>query len=259
LFPQSWRTPSLEAVDRRLRSDWRHCELNLSTNVLSGCAHVLKDGGGQDVAADDREIGRSVLLLRFLHEPRDAVEPPIAAGSRLGGDDAVARNLFGWHPHHRQHRGPHPVVDLDHLPDAGDVASDEVVAKKNGEGLLAHERLRDRDRVPEAERLFLAHVGYVDEVGDGLHDSELLALALVFEKALELEGDVEVIFDRRFSAAGHQDDVLDSRVDGFFDHVLDEGLVDERQHLLRLRLRRREKPRPQAGRGEDRFSDLHAL
>src|SRR5690606_16127759 len=42
--------------------------------------------------------------------------------------------------------------------------------------------------------------------------------------------------------------------DGFLDAVLDDRLVDQRQHLLRLRLGGRQEPRTEAGGGKDGFA-----
>ena len=45
--------------------------------------------------------------------------------------------------------------------------------------------------------------------------------------------------------------------DGLLDRVLDDRLVDQRQHLLGLRLGRRQEAGAPAGGGEDGFSDAH--
>ena len=43
--------------------------------------------------------------------------------------------------------------------------------------------------------------------------------------------------------------------DRFFDAVLDDRLVDERQHFFRLRLGGRQEPGAETGGGEDGFAD----
>ena len=88
----------------------------------------------------------------------------------------------------------------------------------------------------EAERLALPDVREVDHVRDLADLGELLALAARLEERLELDRDVEVILDGVLAAAGDEDDVVDARRDRFLDAVLDDRLVDERQHLLGLRL-----------------------
>ena len=68
-----------------------------------------------------------------------------------------------------------------------------------------------------------------------------------------------MIFDGRLSPPGHDDDVGDAGSGRFFNRVLDQGLVDKRQHLFRLRFRRREKSRPQPGGGQNSFTDTHEV
>ena len=80
-------------------------------------------------------------------------------------------------------------------------------------------------------------------------------LAARLEKRLELDRDVEVILDRVLAAAGDEDDVVDAGRDRFLDAVLDDRLVDERQHFLRLRLGRGQEAGAEAGGGEDGFAD----
>ena len=84
---------------------------------------------------------------------------------------------------------------------------------------------------------------------------ELFGLAAPLEERLELGRDVEVIFDGVLAATGDQDQVRDARRDGFFDAVLNRRLVDERQHLFRLRLGCGEKPGPESGSGEDSLAN----
>ena len=72
---------------------------------------------------------------------------------------------------------------------------------------------------------------------------------------LELDRHVEVILDRVLAAAGDEDDVVDARRDRFFDAVLNDRLVDERQHFLGLRLGGRKEAGAETGGGEDGFAD----
>ena len=59
-------------------------------------------------------------------------------------------------------------------------------------------------------------------------------LPLASSSVFQLEADVEMILNRGLAAAGHDDDVLDAGMNGFFHAVLDEGLVHQRQHLFGL-------------------------
>ena len=110
----------------------------------------------------------------------------------------------------------------------------------------------------QTERLLLANVADRGQLGDGLDLGELLGLAAVVQVVLELEGRVEVILDRPLVAARHDDQLTESGGDGLLHHVLDDRLVDDRKHLLRLGLRSREEPRTEARRREDALADVHA-
>src|SRR5947208_7021805 len=63
-----------------------------------------------------------------------------------------------------------------------------------------------------------------------------------------------MILDGRLAPTGNDDDVLNAGVDGLFDAVLDERLVHQRQHLLRLGLGGRQKACPQPRCGKDRLA-----
>jgi hypothetical protein len=109
--------------------------------------------------------------------------------------------------------------------------------------------------VPEAERLALPDVGEVDQVGDAADGLELIELPLLLEERLQLHVDVEVILDRVLAAPGDQDHVVDAGGQRLFDAVLDGRLVDEGQHLFRLRLGRRQEAGAEAGGGEHGLAD----
>ncbi len=103
----------------------------------------------------------------------------------------------------------------------------------------------------EAERLLLAREA--DRAGRGPFADEFLEgrlLVALAKRRLELESQIEVILDRRLAAAGDHDEVLDARRPGLVHRVLDDRTVDHRQHLLRNRLGRGEKPGAQTGDGE---------
>ena len=85
-------------------------------------------------------------------------------------------------------------------------------------------------------------------------------LAARLEERLELDRDVEVILDGVLAAAGDEDDVVDAGRDRLLDAVLDDRLVDERQHFLRLRLGGGQEAGAEAGGGKDGLSNQrHAL
>ena len=64
-----------------------------------------------------------------------------------------------------------------------------------------------------------------------------------------------MILDHRLVAAGHEDEMLNSRLARLIDHVLKNWPVDDGQHLLRDRLGRGQKPRAETGDGQHGFAD----
>src|SRR5262245_18662539 len=64
-----------------------------------------------------------------------------------------------------------------------------------------------------------------------------------------------MILDRVLAATGHQNDVVDARRDRFLDAVLNNRLVDERQHLLGLRFGGRQESGSKSCSGKYRLAD----
>ena len=88
-----------------------------------------------------------------------------------------------------------------------------------------------------AQGLGLAHVDALHVVGlDAAHHVQQLLLAGVLQRYLQLEGHVEMVFDGALVAAGDEDHLAHAGLVGFFHRVLDQRLVDDGQHLFRLRL-----------------------
>ncbi len=107
----------------------------------------------------------------------------------------------------------------------------------------------------EPERLALAHVREVDHVRDLADLVKLIPFTARFEERFELDRDVEVIFNRVLAASRDEDDVADARGNRLLDAVLDDRLVDERQHFLRLGLGRRQESGAEAGNRKDGFAN----
>ena len=149
------------------------------------------------------------------------------------------------------------VVGVDELADAGPVADHHVVGQDHRERLVADQVLGHQHRVAQAQLLLLADVRDLGQVADLADLAEHLDVALLLEQVLELVGQVEVVLDRPLLAGGDDDDLLDAGGDGLLDRVLDDRLVDERQHLLGLRLGRRQEAGAPAGGREDSFADAH--
>ena len=101
----------------------------------------------------------------------------------------------------------------------------------------------------------LAHRRHRDQARHLPHFLEQRVLPLGLEVRLEIGRDVEVVFDHALATAGDDDDVGQARRHRFFDAVLDDRLVDQREHLLRLRLGRRKEARAEARGRKHRLTD----
>ena len=97
--------------------------------------------------------------------------------------------------------------------------------------------------VTEPARALLANVEDLGELGDRAYLPQLVDRAGALEQILELERAVEVVLDRALASAGDDEYVVDAGGDRLFDHVLDDRLVHDRQHLFRLRLGGGQEPR----------------
>jgi hypothetical protein len=87
------------------------------------------------------------------------------------------------------------------------------------------------------------------------HDVQQGGLAAGLELAFELVGGVVVVLDGALVAAGHEDHVADARGVGLFHGVLDQRLVDHRQHFLGLCLGGGQKAGAKARNGEYSLAD----
>ena len=139
----------------------------------------------------------------------------------------------------------------------GPLADHDIIREDHRERLVANQLLRHQDGVAEAQLLLLPHVGDLGEVADVADLAEALDLAALLEQVLQLVAEVEVILDRPLLAGRDDDHLLDARRHGLLDRVLDDRLVDEREHLLGLGLGGGQEAGAPAGGGEDGLADAH--
>ena len=130
---------------------------------------------------------------------------------------------------------------------AGVARGDEVV-REDRERRVAHHRRRAQHGVAQTQRRRLADVdaGHVRR-HDVAHHLQHVLLAAFLERGFELVGGVEVVRNGALAAAVDEDEFGDTRPNGFLHRVLDQRLVDHRQHFLRIRLGGRQKARAESG------------
>ncbi len=126
---------------------------------------------------------------------------------------------------------------LAHLLEAADLAVDEIVGQVHEERLVADGALRAQHGVAETERDALPH----EDAGrrgrdDVANEAEQIVLAGLGQLPLELGIGVEMVLDGAFRRAGDEHQALGACSEGLFHRVLNQRLVDDRQHLLRRRL-----------------------
>ncbi len=151
------------------------------------------------------------------------------------------------------------VIGFDALHQAAAAAGaglGDHVREQDGEGLVADDVARAPDGVAEAERRLLAgearragrrQVGHQGRVG--------AVLAAALQRVLEFVGRIEMVLDDALVAAGDEDEMLDARLARLVDDVLQDGTIDDRQHLLGDGLGRRQKAGAEAGDGENGFAN----
>src|SRR5690606_3404471 len=193
-------------------------ELNLAARAAPGMLELLEDRRRQHVAADDSEIRRRFLRPRLLDDLLDA----LASGPvRHDSDDAVAAGLIAGHRLDAEQRAAVLLKLVVHLPEARNVAVDQIVRKVHEEGLVADRRSRAEHRMPESERYALPHVQAADvRRHDVADEREQLFLAAFGQRALELRIDVEVILDRALRRARDEYELLDPGCQRFLYRVL---------------------------------------
>ena len=150
------------------------------------------------------------------------------------------------------------VVNFGHLRHAAVAAAvgDQIVGEHDGEGFVADHGLGAQDGVAKAEGHGLAQSDAGDSGRKNFpHLLELFQLVPGLQLALQLRCVVVMIFDRALGAAGDEDQLGDAGGDGLLGSVLDQRLVDDRQHLLGGDLGRRQETRAQPRHGKNRLAD----
>src|SRR6185437_14205566 len=106
----------------------------------------------------------------------------------------------------------------------------------------------------QPECFFLADISQMDHVGDLPHNLQQVGLLFLFQNSFQLETGIEVVFNRGLAAASDHDDLVATRGQRLFYAVLDDGLIDQREHFLALRLGGGKKTRAQSRSWKYRFA-----
>jgi len=174
-------------------------------------------------------------------------------------DDAVTVHMLVRHFLDRDDIAATLIVYFHHLREAARPGMDEHVGQRQREGLVADKLARAPDGMSEAERLLLAHEARAAGDGPrGFQHFEFRRLAARLQRRLKLVGEVEMVLDGALAASGHEDEMLDPGLDRLLDGILDDGFVNDGQHLLGDHLGRGQEAGAETGNRKDDLANLLA-
>ena len=149
-------------------------------------------------------------------------------------------------------------IGVDHLLKAPGLADHQIVGEQHCKGLVTDETTGAPHGMTQPQRLLLPHDIDVARRRTGAVERGK-RFAAPRHRLFEFEGMVEMIFDQALAAAGHENELLDARLAGFIDRILNQGPVDDRKHFLWHRLGRRKEPGSKAADGEHGLAYLSHL
>ena len=233
-------------------------ELEFAAGAGGRIGQAIKNGGREDVAADDSEVGRGIFGLRFLDHVLDLEQAAVESIGGPGIEDAIGRNHFSFDDLRGNHRALFLLEDICHLFKSGHGIVNHVIGEEHGERLVADEFAGHEHGVSQTQRLFLADIGDMHHVGNGPHNGQQLRLLAGFEHVFEFITDIEMVFDGLLAASGDDDDLVAAGGHGFFDAILNDGLVHQGEHFLGLGFGGGQEASAEAGGGEYGFADFHS-
>lgn len=229
-------------------------QLVLAALAAGNVAQFFKDLRFEDVAPHHGQGRGGIGRCRLFH---NVVDQFVVVVDALGADDAVAAGLVARHVLDGQHRSLVFFIGLHHLLERTGLAVDQVVGQQHGKGLVAHQVRGAQHGVAQAQGTGLAHIG-AGHTGRGhrLGQLQQFGLAGLLQFHFQLVGLVEVVGDRALGTASDKDHAGDAGFARFFDSVLDERLVHDRQHFLGNGFGGGQKAAAQAGHGEHGSANL---
>ncbi|GAA2928365.1 hypothetical protein GCM10011428_51860 [Streptomyces violaceus] len=131
-------------------------QLDLAAPARRGALQDAEDGRVEDVAPDDGVAARCVLPGRLLDQAGDADDVLLAGG--FDGGAAVEVDLLRRDLQQGNHAAETAVAHVEHPAEQCLARVDQVVAEKNGEGLVADVPAGAQYGGAEAERVALPDV-----------------------------------------------------------------------------------------------------
>ncbi|PAV92554.1 hypothetical protein WR25_08362 [Diploscapter pachys] len=227
-----------KAMERLLADQLRHGvgQLDLAPRTLFLALQDAHHFRLQDVAPGD-------------HQRRDLGQPPVDLARR---DDAIFVRLAVGHLQRTDDVAADLFISCNHLRDEARRADHQFVRQQHRKRFVTNDFARAPDGVAEAQRLLLADIDRAARLHARAVD-DFEALAPRAHRVFQFVGDVEMVFERVLAPARNEDDLLDPRLERLVHRILDQRLVDDRQHFLRHRLGRRQEPGAEACDRENRL------
>ena len=127
-------------------------QLNLTLGARRSPIQALENVWGQNVPPDDRKVGRSFFLGRFLHQSTHLVQ---AVSRRFGVHYPVVVDHVPGCTLYSDYASSGALLHVQHLCNHAGVVGNDVVRENNDERFAAHRILRGQHGVPQAKRLLL--------------------------------------------------------------------------------------------------------
>ncbi len=147
-------------------------------------------------------------------------------------------------------------MGVDQLAHARGRGHHQIVRQDHGEGLVVDQVAGAPHGVAQAQRLLLAGIGDLTGLRHPRDQRlEFRGLVPLAQRALQIRGMVEMILEGRLATAGDEDEMFDAGGGRFLDRVLDQRLIDHRQHFLGHRLGGGQEPGAETSDRKHAFAD----
>ena len=148
-------------------------------------------------------------------------------------------------------------LSIDHLFQTRRFRHHQVIGQQDGKRFVTNQVTRAPDRVSKPQRFLLPCKRDLAGLEHRPTNTKgFLRLATLLQEILKFEVVVEMVLDRGLAPAGNKDKFLDTGGMGFFNRVLNQWFIDDRQHFLRHGLGCRQKPGSHAADGKHRLAYL---
>ena len=159
-------------------------ELNFTATSRCSLLQNREYFRGNNITPQHSQSARCFLHRRLLHHVVHLKNALILR--RLASHNAIGRNLLLRHSLTAQYACSRRVLNVQKLLQARlFLIIHHVVSQKHCESLVAYERLRAQNRVPQALRLLLTNIMQID-IANLLHHRQQLVLAMLAQVQLQL-------------------------------------------------------------------------